>query len=237
MTRSSTAGEAWPRPHGWPAGWDDDDPGTDRKSIAHARPAIQWCRAGAARNQRCRDHRSGSTRDRRCRNHQRRARHGLASTGGRPDGMTMIREPPANPLRTRDPRSNGVGLARRATNDVGITGLDRPRPAVSESSTEDEAGLAPTGGRTGWDDDDPGTARIFIAHARRAIRWCRAGATRNQRCRDHRFGSTHDRRCRNHQRRARHGLAPTCAPTWMDAAGPDGMWRIAEPPRVTGGSI
>ena len=47
-----------------------------------------------------------------------------------PDGMTMIRELPANPLRTRDPRSNGVGLARRATNDVGITGLDRPRPAA-----------------------------------------------------------------------------------------------------------
>ena len=43
-----------------------------------------------------------------------------------PDGMTMIREPIANPLRTRDPRSNGAGLARRATNDVGITGLDRP---------------------------------------------------------------------------------------------------------------
>ena len=43
-----------------------------------------------------------------------------------PDGMTMIREPIANPLRTRDPRSNGAGLARRATNDVGIIGLDRP---------------------------------------------------------------------------------------------------------------
>ena len=62
-----------------------------------------------------------------------------------PDGMTMIREPIANPLRTRDPRSNGVGLARRATNDVGITGLDRPRPAASESSTEDEAWPRPYG--------------------------------------------------------------------------------------------
>ena len=77
-----------------------------------------------------------------------------------PDGMTMIRELPANPLRTRDPRSNGAGLARRATNDVGIIGLDRPRPAASESSRH---GLAPTGGRTGWDDDDPGTARKSIA--------------------------------------------------------------------------
>ena len=62
-----------------------------------------------------------------------------------PDGMTMIRELPANPLRTRDPRSNGVGLARRATNDVGIIGLDRPRPAASESSTEDEAWPRPHG--------------------------------------------------------------------------------------------
>ena len=82
-----------------------------------------------------------------------------------PDGMTMIREPPANPLRTRDPRSNGVGLARRATNDVGITGLDRPRPAASESSTEDEAWPRPYMrpnvdgcGRTGWDVEDRGTA-------------------------------------------------------------------------------
>ena len=42
----------------------------------------------------------------------------------------MIREPIANPLRTRDARSDGAGLARRATNDVGITGLDRPATGV-----------------------------------------------------------------------------------------------------------
>ena len=107
--------------------------------------------------------------------------------------MTMIREPITNPLRTRDPRSNGAGLARRATNDVGIIGLDRPRPAASESSTEARHGLAPTGGRTGWDDDDPGTDRKSIAHARPVIERCRAGAARNQRCRDLRFGSTRDR--------------------------------------------
>ena len=47
-----------------------------------------------------------------------------------PDGMTMIRELPANPLRTRDARSDGAGLARRATNDVGIIGLDRPATGV-----------------------------------------------------------------------------------------------------------
>ena len=66
-----------------------------------------------------------------------------------PDGMTMIRELPANPLRTRDPRSNGAGLARRATNDRDHR-FGSTRGRVSESSRH---GLAPTGGRTGWDDD------------------------------------------------------------------------------------
>ena len=90
---------------------------------------------------------------------------------------------------------------------------DRPRRNHQRRTRH---GLAPTGGRTGWDDDDPGTARKSIAHARPAIERCRAGATRNQRCRDHRFGSTRDRRCRNHQRRARHGLAPTGGRTGWD---------------------
>ena len=151
--------------------------------------AIERCRAGATRNQRCRDHRFGST------------PIGIIN-GGRgmaspprvagPDGMTMIsgtdRIHCARATRDRT-------VPRTQPTMSGSSVWIDPRPALSESSTAGEAWPRPH--RTGWDDDDPGTGPLRTRDPRSNGRdpgGARSKDARNQR------SSTDGRG---------HGLAPT----------------------------